>query len=150
MHDIVLDEFDRHMNGDASPAFYRHLDNCAECRQELAAIGEITELMSVLKSVEVAAPAVPPGFYNRVAGQIIDQRRNQAWGLFSPGLPFFRRIAFASLLLLAGLGTFLVSREAAEGGADGAAIIAQHDDSGSSEHHADRERLLVTLASYGQ
>ncbi len=68
-------------------------------------------------------------------------------GLFAPGAVFFRRIAFASLLLLAGLGSFLVSRESSFSGADAAALMAQHDPV-ADHSDADRDRLLVTLADY--
>lgn len=92
----------------------------------------------------------PLGFYNRVAGRIIREQRLEAWGLFSPGVAFFRRIAFASLLLLAGLGTFLVTKETSDGGADAAYIMAQHDTSSVHSESSDRDRLLVTLATYRQ
>jgi len=75
-------------------------------------------------------------------------KKTEAWGLFSPGAAFFRRIAFASLLVLASLGSFLVTRENAQSGVDGAAIMAQHDLSGTGAEGVDRDRILVTLASY--
>jgi hypothetical protein len=81
---------------------------------------------------------------------MIDDQRKEAWGLFSPGAAFFRRVAFASLLLLAGLGSFLVTRESSAGGADAATIMAQHDLNSAHSESSDRDRILVTLASYRQ
>jgi hypothetical protein len=57
-------------------------------------------------------------------------------------------VAFASLLLLAGLGSFLVTRESSAGGADAATIMAQHDVNGVHSESSDRDRILVTLATY--
>ena len=149
MHDIVVDEFERHLSGEASPAFYAHLDDCPDCRAQVARMDEISLVVRELRQVD-AAPEPPLGFYNRVANRIVEDQRKEAWGLFSPGAAFFRRIAFASLLLLAGLGSFLVTRESAAGGQDAAAIIAQHDVSADHAASADRDRLLVTLATYPQ
>jgi hypothetical protein len=95
-----------------------------------------------------AAPEPPLGFYNRVAGRIVEDQRREAWGLFSPGAAFFRRIAFASLLLLAALGSVLVTRESSAGGADAASIMAQRDEKGARSEGSDRDRILVTLAAY--
>jgi hypothetical protein len=108
-----------------------------------------------LRAVPGEAPEPRLGFYNRVASTIVDNQRREAWGLFSPGAAFFRRIAFASLLVLASLGSFLITRESAAGGVDAAAIMAQHDSrnaqyepAGPAPSDDDRDRLLVTLASY--
>jgi len=50
------------------------------------------------------APVPLPGFYAKVAAGIHEQQNARVLGLLSPGVSFFRRVAFASLLLLAGLG----------------------------------------------
>ena|ERR1019366_2072423 len=149
MHDIVAEEFERHLEGTASHAFYRHLDACPACREEVARMDEFSGLMRQFRLDADMNPAQPRlGFYNRVAGQIVDKERHEAWGLFSPGVVFFRRIAFASLLLLAGLGSYLVARESGFGMDDAATIMAQHDPSVQHEDSADRDRMLVTMATY--
>jgi len=149
MHDIVVEELERHLSGDASQAFYDHLDACADCTAAVAALSEISVCLRELKADEVV-PEPPLGFYNRVANRIVEDQRKEAWGLFSPGAAFFRRIAFASLLILAGLGSILVTRDAPEAGSDAAAIIAAHDPTAAHSESADRDRLLVTLADYRQ
>jgi hypothetical protein len=81
----------------------------------------------------------------------MDQQRTEGWGVLSPGAAFFRRIAFASLLLLAGLGSYLVTRESSFGGptgTDAASIMAQHDPVADHQETTDRDRMLVTLATW--
>ena len=150
MHDIVVDELERHLSGNASRAFYDHLDLCEPCRTEIAGMDELSALLRELRPVDAveAAPQPSPYFYNRLTWNIVENQRRQAWGLFSPGTAFFRRVAFASLLLLAGLGSFLVSREASFSGTDAAAIMAQHDPAISHTESSDRDRMPVTLATY--
>jgi hypothetical protein len=157
MHDIVVDELETHLSGggeykNASRAFYAHLDACADCRAEVAGMEHLSMLMRELRfdpenaAETVAQPSL--GFYNRVRGRILEKPRKEAWGLFAPGAAFFRRIAFASLLLLAGLGSFLVTRESSFGGTDAASIMAQHDPVADHSESSDRDRMLVTLATY--
>lgn len=154
MHDIVIDELEIHLSGGgvlkpASRAFYEHLDACPPCRAEVAEMDSLSVMLREMRPAADSDAAVEPplGFYNRVRYRIVENQRKEAWGLFAPGAVFFRRIAFASLLLLAGLGSFLVSRESSFSGADAAAVMAQHDP--AADHSvADRDRLLVTLAAY--
>ena len=149
MHDIVVDELERHLSGNASRAFRDHLDQCRPCRAEVAAMAEQAALLRDLKSDPEFAPQPSPGFYNRVADQIVRKQQREAWGLFSPGAAFFRRVAFASLLLLAGLGSFLVTRESSHVNAtDPASIMAQHDGLEDHAPSADRDRMFITLATY--
>ncbi len=159
MHDVVIDELERHFSGNATRAFYAHLDSCSECRSEVAAMDETALLLRELRTAEPDVPQVPLGFYNKVSFRIVEHERRHAWGLFSPGVAFFRRVAFASLLVLAGLGSYLVMQEnslspgllgANQAGTkmDAAAIMAQHDPTVSHEDGGDRDHMLVTLANY--
>ena len=159
MHEIVVDELERHLSGggvykNASRAFYAHLDSCDACRAEVAQIDELSVLLRELKFDTAndleTVPQPSLGFYSRVRNQIVEKQQKEAWGLFSPGAAFFRRIAFASLLLLAGLGSFLVTRESSFGGTDAASIMAQHDPVAAHSETSDRDRMLVTLATYRQ
>jgi hypothetical protein len=174
MHDIVVDELERHLSGggvykNASRAFYAHLDVCAGCRAEVAEMDDLSMLLRELRwdpdnaaenAEETAgngagykAQALPQpslGFYNHIRYRILEKQQKEAWGLFSPEAAFFRRIAFASLLLLAGLGSFLVTRESSFSGMDAAAIMAQHDPAAVHTEASDRDRMLVTLATWHQ
>lgn len=149
MHDIVVEQFEDHLGGNASRAFYEHLDACADCRAQIALLSDVSSLVQEFRPDAQSTPLEPSlGFYSRVTVRIVEEQRKEAWGLFSPGLLFFRRIAFASLLVLATLGGFLVSHEKSADGADAAAIMAQHDVTADHAVSSDRDRLLVTLASY--
>jgi hypothetical protein len=154
MHKIVVDELERHLSGNASRAFHDHLDQCDACRGEVVKMDDLALLLRELRPADptedlfAAGPQPSADFYNKVTWQIVEKERKEAWGLFSPGAVFFRRIAFASLLLLAGLGSFLVTRETSFGGTDAAAVMAQHDPVVAHSESADRDRMLVTLATY--
>jgi anti-sigma factor RsiW len=149
LHDIVVDELERHLDGNASRAFRDHLEQCPECRAEVTAIEDQAALLRGFKVDPEVAPQPPLGFYNRVANRIIQDQQREAWGLFSPGAAFFRRIAFASLVLLAALGSFLVSHESSfSNQPDAVSIMAQHDASEVHAPSADRDRMFVTLANY--
>jgi predicted anti-sigma-YlaC factor YlaD len=155
MHDIVVDELETHLSGrgaykNASRDFYAHLDACADCRAEVAAMDDLSLLLRELRLDPEKATLPQPslGFYNRVRYRIVEKQQREAWGLFSPGAVFFRRVAFASLLLLAGLGSFLVTRESSFSGTDAASIMAQHNPVAAHSESSDRDRMLVTLATY--
>jgi predicted anti-sigma-YlaC factor YlaD len=150
-HDIIVEELENHLSGGASPAFYDHLRICPDCRTQVAEIGGLTSFLSELKSAEDSAPPVPPGFYNRVATGIREQQGVSPWDLFSNSALFFRRVAFAALILLAVMGGVLATRdmEGPDAG-DVTAIMARHDAFAAHEEAADRDHLLVTLVSYGR
>ncbi len=146
MHDVVENELEQHLEGKASPAFYSHLTSCAECAEELESLVDVSDLLRELRPEAEVAP--PPFFFNRVAAGIVAQERSRNWGILAPGAVFFRRMAFASLLLLAALGTYLVNREGDASGTDAATIMAQHDVTATHPDSSDRDLMLVTLAGY--
>jgi predicted anti-sigma-YlaC factor YlaD len=149
MHDIVVDELERHLSGSASRAFYSHLDGCAECRAEVDGMEDVSLLLREFRAEPESAPEPSFFFYNRVAGRIIEHERREAWGLFSPGVVFFRRVAFTSVLLLAGLAGYLITSQSPSAeGTDAATIMGQHDPSVDHENGSDRDHMLVTLATY--
>ncbi len=148
MHDIVAEQFDDHRNGRASQALYEHLAVCPDCVAELAELEQVTNALHEFRPDTDSIPAPSLGFYNRVACRIREDEQSQSWSFFSPGIAFFRRVAFASLLLLAGLGSYLVTREAAEPEADAVSIMAQHDVLQSHPESSDRDNLLFALANY--
>lgn len=150
MHEVVLKELEDHLAGSASPAFHGHLASCRECREEVASMAGISDLLAELRSEPESAPEPPPFFYTRVAASIVEHQNTDHWGLLAPGAAFFRRVAFASLLLLAGLGSYLVTREGNVSGTDAATIMAQRDVTGGDNTSSSRDLMLVTLASYGQ
>jgi hypothetical protein len=110
---------------------------------------DVSLLLREFRAEPNSAPAPSFFFYNRVAGRIIEHERSEAWGLFSPGVVFFRRVAFVSVLLLAGLAGYLItSQSSSAGGTDAATIMGQHDPSVDHENGSDRDHMLATLATY--
>jgi anti-sigma factor RsiW len=161
MHDVVTNELESYLSGDldgSGAAVRSHLAECEECRRELGEIESISAAIRELRADPIAVPAPPLGFYNRVANRIVESQYREAWGLFSPGVAFFRKIAFASLLMLAGLGGFLATRTASSHASEAAPlasrnpvqIMADHDPTVVHEDGADRDRMMVTLATYRQ
>ena len=154
MHDAVVNELEEHLAGTASPGFHAHFAACQDCREEVDAIARVSRLLTELRSDPGTAVAPSPFFYTRVAAGIVENQNTSHWGLLAPGAAFFRRVAFASLVVLACLGSYLVMREGdattADRGTDAAALIAQHDATADHAASSDRNLMLVTLASYGQ
>jgi len=150
MHDVVVNELEDYLAGKASPAFHGHLAACQGCRAEVESIAGISELFAELRPAPETNVEPSPFFYTRVASRIIERQNTEHWGLLAPGAAFFRRVAFASLLVLATLGSYLVMHENDISGTDAATIMAQHDATKNHDASADRDLMLVTLSSYGQ
>ena len=151
MHDEILNELEGYLSGDpVSRSFTRHLEDCPPCAGEL---DEMEQLSLSLRSFRMEEPeAVTPslGFYAKVARTIEAEQKSPLWGLFAPDLQFFRKVAFASLMLLAVLGSYLVSRESdyAASLTTEQASLTEHDSTVPHESPADRQHILVTLAAF--
>jgi hypothetical protein len=151
MHDVVMNELEEHLAGKGSPAFHAHLAGCQKCRAEVESIARVSVLIAAeLRSDPETVAQPSPFFYTRVASGIIDSQNTDHWGLLAPGAAFFRRVAFASLLVLAGLGSYLVMRDSDVSGTDAVTIMAQHDVTADHDASSDRDLMLVTLGSYGE
>jgi anti-sigma factor RsiW len=153
MHDAVVNELEQHLAGTASTAVQAHLAACPECRTEVESIVRVSQLLEELKADPQTAAEPSPYFYTRVAASIVEHQNTDHWGLLAPGAAFFRRVAFASLVVLACLGSYLVMREgdvSPARGTDATAVIAQHDATADHAASSDRNLMLVTLASYGE
>jgi predicted anti-sigma-YlaC factor YlaD len=149
MHDVVQNGLEEYLGGSVRRDFQAHLDECAECRSEVRQFEELTVLFRSLREPEPIQP--DPGFYFRVSQNIDAQKKPSLWSTFSLDAVFGRRVAFASLMTLALVGSFLVSRETgyiAPGTDNPETVMASHDVSTPHESSADRERMMITLASY--
>jgi predicted anti-sigma-YlaC factor YlaD len=155
MHHIIQDGLEDFLAGTAGNGdrarIEAHLGECAECRQEVATMREMSDLFSTLRSPEPPLPA--PGFYARVSNLIDKQQPESFWSLFLEPV-FGKRLALASLLLLATLGTVLMVRETDEyavGPSPEMIMAVEHDaplmESGPA---MDRDQMLFTLASHKQ
>ena len=111
---------------------------------------EMAGLFSSLRSPDRPMPA--PGFYARVNVLIEQQRPAPFWAAALE--PFFgKRLALASLLMLAMLGTVLVSRETEYAvGPSPEMVLAAEQDAPPVEASplVDRDQMLYTLVSHHQ
>ena len=151
MHDEILNELEGYLSGEAvSGSFTRHLQNCPPCAYEVDEMKETSVLLRSFHINEMEAATPSLGFYAKVARTIEAEERSPLWGLFAPDLHFFRQIAFASLMLLAVLGSYLVSRESNFTASLDAeqATLTEHNGTVPHESPADRQHMLVTLATY--
>lgn len=152
MHAVVMESLEEYLSGTLKPAAQRdieaHLNTCGACREELAGMQEISALFrETLVPQDAFEPA--PGFYNRVMRQVGGRKAVPAFAsLFSLDLAFGRRVVFASLLVLAALGGYLVSRESEfPGGPSPDGVMAQQE-SPSFDGVQAHEAMLATMTSY--
>lgn len=148
MHPVIVENLEEYLAGSLLPAGLReveaHLATCPECREEVRGMQEVSSLFITLRSAEAIAPS--PGFAARVMRQVAAEPVVSFWSLFSLDGGFARRVVFASLLTLAVLGSYLVTRETdyAPGPPTPEAVMATDQAPGGSE----RDMMLVTLTSY--
>jgi len=151
MHAVVMQSLEEYLSGTLEPAAQRtiesHLSGCESCRAEIRDMQEISLCFGSLRSEEALVPA--PGFYARVAQQVLEQQATPSVaGLLGLGFAFGRRLVFASLLTLAILGGYLVSRETAyPDGPSPEAVMAQQE-SPSFDSGAAPDNMLVSLTAY--
>ncbi len=153
MHRVIENGLEDYLAGSqeraVSRAFDAHLAECADCSAEILEMREVSGLFASLRSETPAE--IAPGFHYRVTQLIEIRRKESFWNVFSldPGLA--RRVVFSSLLTLAVLGSYLVSRESGYPAPESPSVImAQHDTSISHDDSNDRGAMLVTLASFEQ
>jgi anti-sigma factor RsiW len=153
MHPDIVENLEEFITGGLPPAarraFEAHLESCPECREEVRGMQEISALFSVLRPEEAIEP--PPGFAARVMDRLVMEPAPSFWSIFSLDPGFGRRVAFASLLTLAVLGSYLVSLETEYRPAHPSpeAIMAiEHFAPAPGAPMSDRDRMLVTLTSY--
>jgi hypothetical protein len=149
MHDVIQNGLEEYLGGQIRRDFQAHLDQCAECRTEVRQFEDLSGLFHSLKEPEPIA--VDPGFYFRVTQKIEAEREPSVWSIFSLDAVFGRRVAFASLMTLALVGSFLISNETGyqDPGVTGPeAVMASHDVSAPHDTVSDRDRVFASLASY--
>jgi hypothetical protein len=131
-----------------------HLDECAECRETIAAMRAQQRLLRSLRLPEEAEPRA--GFYARVIERIESQGAASIWNLFFDS-PVGRGLAMASMVLALSLGVYLVSSEryaAPQAGPrmPGQALsfpgAAGPDSSGMLTGSPDRDAVLFNLVTY--
>ncbi|MBZ5631636.1 MAG: hypothetical protein LAO55_00790 [Acidobacteriia bacterium] len=110
MHRIIRDHLEQVL-GERPPApdhpAGKHLAECEECRDEVAAMREQAAMLQQFRAAEIEPR---PGFYARVLERIEAQTPSSVFTLFFDSL-FGRRIAMASLALALLLGVYVISSE---------------------------------------
>jgi len=156
MHQTIQDGLEDFLAGTAAKVervrIESHLRECAECRQEIETMREMSELFVSLRSPDPPVPS--PSFYASVNNLIEMQQPKSLWEVFLEPV-FGKRLALASLLVLATLGTVLMSRETEEyaGAPSPEMILAVERDAPlveSAPPLIDRDQMLFTLASHKQ
>jgi anti-sigma factor RsiW len=151
MHAVVMESLEEFLAGALKPAAQReieaHLNACDACREEIRSMREVSQLFVSLRLEEPAVPA--PGFYARVMQQVSERQAvPSVANAFGLGFAFGRRLIFASLLTLAVLGSYLVSRESGyAAGPSPEAVMAQQESPAFDSAPA-QDNMLVTMTAY--
>jgi anti-sigma factor RsiW len=151
MHPVVMESLEEYLSGTLEPAAQRnieaHLSACEICLEELAGMQELSQLFGSLRCEEAFEPA--PGFFARVMRQAGEREAVPSlWSLLALDLAFGRRLVFTSLMTLAILGSYLVSREAGHpGGLSPEAVMAEQNSPAFDSVPA-QDNMLVTLTAY--
>lgn len=153
MHAVVMDSLEDYLSGTLEPAVEQvieaHVSACDMCREEVRGLQDVSQLFVVLRPDEVVDPG--RGFYANLMQRVAAQRAVPSFaGLFALDFAFGRRLVFSSLLTLAVLGSYLVSREVQyPGGSSPEAILAQQEYPAFDSAPAP-DNMLVTLTAYEQ
>jgi len=153
MHAVMLESLEEYLAGSLEPAALReieaHLSACPACREEIRGMQEVSQLFGSLRRDETDAWTVGAGFYAKVMDRVERTKPAPSFAsLFSLDLAFGRRLVFASLLVLAVLGSYLVTHEAKSPvGPSPEAILAQQN-APAFETASAADNMLVTLTAY--
>jgi hypothetical protein len=108
MHQPIRESLEDYLKGSDIPeAFHAHLGECGECAAELGSIETQSQLLRLLASARDVEPRA--GFYARVMERI-EKQPASIWSAFLDR-KFGLRLALASAVLVALLGTYLVTSE---------------------------------------
>ena len=151
MHAVVMESLEEYLAGVLEPAALRdmevHLNSCSACREEVRSMQDISQMFRSFGTEEVLVPS--PGFTARVMEQARGRRAEPSFaGLFGFDLAFARRLAFTALLLLAVMGTYLISRESAYPAGPSPEVIMAQENSPAFDAAPAQDNMLVTLTAY--
>ena len=151
MHAVVMESLEEYLSGSLQPAdrqrIEAHLNQCELCREEIAAMEEVSLLFADWRTEEAVEPAA--GFYARVMQRVESQKPAPSLAnLFAFDLAMGRRLAFASLLTMAILGTYLVARETSYSSSPSPESVMAQQDSPSFDTVPGHDAMLLTLTAY--
>ncbi len=154
MHSLIQERLEDLLAGpmpdSGSPEVGRHLEACAECRDEFALLQTHARMLQTLRASEELE--VRAGFYARVLNRIDAQKPAGGW-LTLLQSPFAFRIALASVVLTLMMGTYLftTSEDQAPEMAQQVEMQVIHEDQLpiiEAGQPRDPDSVLVSLASY--
>ena len=148
MHQVIVDGLEDYLSGNPGRDFQKHLAACPDCRRELVPFEESSELFRVLEPRQELEPLA--GFAARVMNRVAAQSPGSFWNVFSFEPALFRRVAFASLLVLAVLGGVLVTQESSYVANTGPERLMSAETMNDGPPAVHRNRMLVRLTSYRQ
>ena len=108
MHREIYEHLEDVLSGSPPDLAARHLQGCAECREEVGVMHSHATVVRQLKAPEDLEPRA--GFYARVLERIEAEGPVSIWNIFVESA-FGRRIAVASLALALLLSVYVVSSE---------------------------------------
>lgn len=151
MHAVLMDSLEEYLAGEIEPAALRdieaHLSTCAACREEVDGMRQVSLWMNALKPDQVIEP--PAGFYARVMQEVGDRKPVPTFSsLFALDFAFGRRVAFACLLTLAVLGSYLVTRETGEPALLSPEMVMAQQDAPAADAIQAHEAMLATLTRH--
>src|SRR3954462_7803501 len=152
MHAVVLENLEEQLAGVVEAValgdIEAHLKSCEMCRDEVAGMQQISEMFVAFKP-EVHEPVAPLGFYARVMQQVGGRKPAPTFSsFFALDFAFGRRLALTCLLMLASLGSYLVSREAGEPPLQSPEMIMAQQETPTFDSAQAHEAMLATLTSY--
>jgi len=151
MHVVVTDCLEEYLSGSLEPAVLgrieAHLNGCEGCRQEIRCMRELSRRLGSLLAQHATVPSA--GFSARVLEQVGRQASVPTFSnLLSWHFAFARRVAFASLVTLAVLGSYLVFHEAAYRSSPSPESLMAQEESRVFTSSPAQDNMLVTLTAY--
>jgi anti-sigma factor RsiW len=151
MHAVVMESLEEYLSGALEPVdrqrIEAHLSKCKMCSAEIAAMEDVSLLFEGLRGGEALDPA--PGFYARVKDRVGERKPSFSLAdLFALNLVIGRRLAFACLLTLAVLGSYLVWRETGYAGSLSPEAVIGQQDLPAFHSAPGPDAMLVTLTAY--
>ncbi|MBZ5577435.1 MAG: zf-HC2 domain-containing protein [Acidobacteriia bacterium] len=151
MHAVVMQSLEEYLAGALEPAAQRtvdaHLNACESCRTEIRSMQEVSLCFGSLRSEEPIVPGA--GFYARVRQQVESRHPTPSVAsLLGLDFAFGRRLVFSSLLTLAVLGGYFVSRETAYSTGPSPETVMAQQESPSFDSAPAQDNMLVSLTAY--
>lgn len=154
MHQPVLDHLESYLQGVRNMELESHISACPDCREQLAAMREHSDLFMALSGSDF--PPVRPGFYGRVIARIETQVKPGFWSLLLDPT-FGRRLVYGSLSLVILMSVYLVATETAANSlafSSPEMIFSQPKPDNlqpmGSNPQRDRDTVLVNLTTFSE